>query len=104
MHSSVSNQQTKQKLTSYRLPLAVYREIAAHLRQVEGVDASLVMRPINHDPQEEFDYDQSQVALLEVTYSADISDESRQTAMSILEYYGQRYYAWQDLTETETSF
>ena len=90
---------TRQRLTYNKLPLAVYREVAAHLRQVDGVDASLIMRPIDHDPKEKFDYYQSQVAAMEVRYMTAISDANRQTAMDILEYYGQRYQPWHSLDE-----
>jgi|GEM_PF-4079888 len=54
MESSTVQGQTQQQLTSPRLPLAVYREVVAHLRQVEGVDACLIMGSTQHNPNREF--------------------------------------------------
>ena len=96
MQSSTTNQKTRQQLTSHQLPLAVYREVAAHLRQVEGVDTSLIMRSIKHDPQEKFDYYQSQVAALEISYLEDLAESDKQRVSEILDYYAQRYASWQD--------
>jgi hypothetical protein len=89
---TASNQQ---QLTCPRLPLGVYREIAAHIRQVEGVDASLISRSTNSDRQEKFDYYQSQVAALQISYGKNAT-EARQQVAEILEYYAQRYSPWQD--------
>ncbi|MBD2005684.1 MULTISPECIES: hypothetical protein [Cyanophyceae] len=69
-----------------RLPLAIYRELAAHLRQVEGVEADLI--PQNSQP---FDYHQSQVGGLWIQYVQDANPASRQQVDRILEYYSQRY-------------
>lgn len=68
------------------LPLAVYRELAAHLRQVKGVETDLMPQS-----SQEFDYSQSQVGSLSIKYcqAADLS--SRQLVDRILEYYQQRY-------------
>ena len=94
MQSPTTKQQIQQ-LTCPQLPLAVYREVAAHLRQVEGVDATLIMRPTEHDPAEKFDYYQSQVAALQIDYS-DIGESGRQQATDILNYYALRYSSWED--------
>lgn len=96
MQSSTTNQKTRRQLASHRLPLAVYREVAAHLRQVEGVDTSLIMRSIEHDPKEKFDYYQSQVAALEISYLEEITETDKQRILEILDYYAQRYAPWQD--------
>ncbi len=95
MQSSTIEQQNQQQLSCPRLPLAVYREVAAHLRQVEGVDASLILRSIDHDPTEKFDYYQSQVAALQINYLEHISEAAKQQARVILDYYAQRYYPWE---------
>ena len=87
--------QNQQQITCPRLPLGVYREIAAHIRQVEGVDASLISRPCYTESQEKFDYYQSQVAALQINY-AENATEGRQQVAKILEYYAQRYSPWQD--------
>ena len=87
--------QNQQQLTCPRLPLGVYREIAAHIRQVEGVDASLIPRPCYGESQEKFDYYQSQVAALQINYAKNAT-EARQQVAEILEYYAHRYSPWQD--------
>ena len=73
-----------------RLPLAVYREVAAHLRQVEGVEVELL-------PQEsrQFDYLQSQVGGLRVSYTAAATMVAVEHVGQILAYYGDRYGSWQ---------
>jgi hypothetical protein len=96
MQSSTKNQKTRQQLTCNRLPLAVYREVAAHLRQVTGVDTSLIMRSINHDPQEKFDYYQSQVAALEISYLEELTESDLGRVSEILDYYAQRYSPWEE--------
>jgi hypothetical protein len=96
MQSSTTSPATKQRLTCPQLPLAVYREVAAHLRQVTGVNTSLIMRSLEHDPEEKFDYYQSQVAALEINYGADIAETEKLIISEILDYYAQRYAAWED--------
>jgi hypothetical protein len=98
MQSSTTNQSTKRQLTCPQLPLAVYREVAAHLRQVAGVDTSLIMRSLDHDPQEKFDYYQSQVAAIEISYVEDIPETNKLMVSEILDYYAQRYASWQELS------
>ncbi|NJK58173.1 MAG: hypothetical protein HC939_20420 [Pleurocapsa sp. SU_5_0] len=96
MQSSTTNQKNRRQLTCHQLPLAVYREVAAHLRQVEGVETELIMRSIEHDPQEKFDYYQSQVAALEINYIEELTAADKQRVSEILDYYAQRYSSWQD--------
>ena len=84
-----------QKLTCPQLPLAVYREVAAHIRQVEGVEANPILRPIEHQPGAKFDYYQSQVAALEINYSAEVTEKDKQRVIEILDYYGKRYHPWE---------
>lgn len=96
MQSSTTNQKNRRQLTCHQLPLAVYREVAAHLRQVEGVETELIMRSIEHDPQEKFDYYQSQVAALEINYIEELAAADKQRVSEILDYYAQRYSSWQD--------
>ena len=88
----------KQRLTCSQLPLAVYREVAAHLRQVQGVDTKLIMRSIEHDPSEKFDYYQSQVAGLEINYG-EIEENAPQRVEEILAYYAQRYSPWEEINK-----
>ena len=68
------------------LPLAVYREIAAHLRQVEGVEVDLIPQS-----SQQFDYNQSQIAGLSLSWTANSSLENRQRVNQILAYYQNRY-------------
>jgi hypothetical protein len=76
------------------LPLAVYREIVAHLRQVTGVEVELL-------PQQsaKFDYLQSQVGGLRIRYTAAADRASSQRVEQILAYYGDRYGKWQAVEE-----
>ncbi|MEB3280861.1 MAG: hypothetical protein VKK42_18255 [Lyngbya sp.] len=98
MQTANSNQ-LRYQIQSPRLPLAVYREVAAHLRQVEGVKtglnpASSVCEP-SQPPQ--FDYRRSQVGSLWIEYQDDIPLASRQQVDEILAYYGDRYGTWEVL-------
>ena len=93
MQSSTAKNQ--RQLTCPQLSLGVYREIAAHIRQVESVDASLILRSTKSDRSESFDYYQSQVAALQITY-VEGKDDARQQVEEILEYYARRYSPWQD--------
>ncbi len=78
--------ETKEKIEFAGLPLAVYREIAAHLRQVEGVEVDLIPQS-----SQQFDYNQSQVGGLSLSSRANSSLESRQRVNQILAYYQNRY-------------
>ena len=71
------------------LPLAVYREIAAHVRQVEGVDAGLTSQQSDH-----FDYSQSQVGNLWIQYSTNLHPMCQEQVEKILEYYSSRFGTW----------
>lgn len=76
-----------------RLPLAVYREVAAHLRQVKGVEAGLIPQT-----SQQFDYNESQVGGLWIQY-ADASDlQGRERVNQILAYYQNRYGDWEEET------
>ncbi len=72
------------------LPLAVYREVAAHLRQVSGVSTRLIPQ---HSQQ--FDYHDSQIGGLAIEYGEDSKPVMRQQVDQILAYYGDRYGAWE---------
>ncbi|MDB9512037.1 hypothetical protein PN499_12655 [Kamptonema animale CS-326] len=78
------------KICCQKLPLAVYREVAAHLRQVEGVETGLIPQQ-----SQQFDYSQSQVAGLWVQYSEDADPEVRQQVDRILAYYSDRFGVWE---------
>ncbi|MBD2255287.1 hypothetical protein [Nostoc parmelioides] len=78
--------ETKEKVEFAGLPLAVYREIAAHLRQVEGVEVSLIPQS-----SQQFDYYQSQIDGLCIAWKATANAESRQRVQQILTHYRNRY-------------
>lgn len=78
---------TRQETLVYpQLPLAVYREVAAHLRQVEGVAAELLPQTATR-----FDYAQSQVGGLRLSYPTDLAPQAQQILEEIIDYYSQRY-------------
>ncbi len=78
------------RLRSTGLPLAVYREVVAHLCQVEGIETGLV-------PQSSqcFDYSQSQVDSLSIQHAADVDPAAQQQVEEILAYYGDRFAPWE---------
>lgn len=84
--------QVEYRLRSPRLPLAVYREVAAHLRQVEGVTAGLLPQTST-----KFDYLQSQIGGIWIRYRADALDWCQPQVEAILTYYGDRYGNWETM-------
>ena len=84
--------QVEYRLHSPRLPLAVYREVAAHLRQIDGVTTGLL-------PQTSatFDYLQSQIGGVWIRYNADAAEVCQPQIEVILTYYGDRYGNWETL-------
>ncbi|MGB8698168.1 MAG: hypothetical protein WCD18_02020 [Thermosynechococcaceae cyanobacterium] len=75
------------------LPLAVYREVAAHLRQVIGLEVEILPQTAST-----FDYELSQVGGLCLRGASELSPESQKRALEILQYYGHRFGPWQVLT------
>jgi hypothetical protein len=75
---------TQQQITYPHLPLAVYREIAAHLQQIEGVTVELL-------PQDapSFSYSQSQIKALVLTTPEELTKTQQDQIQSILDYYAQ---------------
>jgi hypothetical protein len=71
-----------------KMPLAVYREVAAHLRQV-GVEVELL-------PQTAvcFDYELSQVGGLQITGTDAVDAASQTRLLEILHYYRARFGEW----------
>ena len=84
--AQIVNLPYQERVIFSRLPLAVYREIAAHLRQIPEVQAQLC--PLETD---RFDYSQSQVGYLQLQYPNSLSPSDRQQLDSILAFYGDRY-------------
>jgi hypothetical protein len=85
LSNTIINQSTQIiKLTCDRLPLAVYREIVSHLRQINGVDAGLLPQTAT-----KFDYLQSQVGGLWLEYSP--KEDIEKKVKAILAYYENKY-------------
>ncbi|ANV85601.1 hypothetical protein AWQ21_08345 [Picosynechococcus sp. PCC 7003] len=72
------------------LPLAIYREVAAHLQQVPQVKVELELR---RSPK--FNYFHSQIGEMRLHYPADLPQGDRQQLEAILSFYAERYGAWQ---------
>jgi hypothetical protein len=80
-------------LESPGLPLAVYREIVAHLQQVNGVEAGLVSQTST-----QFDYQQSQIGHLWVRHPVDLDPALERRLQQILNYYGDRFSTWRPIS------
>jgi hypothetical protein len=72
-----------------RLPLAVYREVAAHLQQIEGIVIGF-LTPVDR----EFSYTQSQLGGLEITGADRLTPPDLVRLEQILSYYANRFEAW----------
>ncbi|NEQ45718.1 MAG: hypothetical protein F6K00_20110 [Leptolyngbya sp. SIOISBB] len=94
MTEPVPPQQVEYRFHSPRLPLAVYREVAAHLRQINGVNTGLLPQT-----SKEFDYLQSQVGGVWIRYDADAAARCQPQVEAILTYYGERYGQWETLSK-----
>ncbi len=94
--SSAVNPPPTLTLTSPHLPLAVYREVVAHLRQVTGVEAGLLPQP-----SAQFDYNQSQIGGLWIRYPQGDDFEGQPQVAQILDYYRCRFGAWQPWTASD---
>lgn len=93
----IQTEQTRQThfaLYCPHLPLAVYREVAAHLQQVTGVEVELVPQTST-----EFDYFESQTGGLRLTFNPASTADARRRVDQILAYYGDRYGNWQLTTD-----
>ncbi|MFM7427186.1 MAG: hypothetical protein ACKO7W_19665 [Elainella sp.] len=85
-----SGSATAQQIYHPSLPLAVYREVAAHLRQVEGLEVELLPQT-----SQMFDYSQSQIGGLMLRYHPETTEAARQRVEQVLAYYGERFGPWQ---------
>lgn len=73
-----------------KMPLSVYREVAAHLCQVAGVEVKLLPQTA-----QQFDYTLSQVGGLRINGDKVVAAEDKARVVEILNYYGDRFGAWQ---------
>jgi hypothetical protein len=81
---------TQSSWSSPQMPLAIYREVEAHLRQVTGVEVEVL--PQTSQP---FEYLKSQAGGLSIGYTSEADEESRRRVELILAYYGDRYAPWE---------
>jgi hypothetical protein len=88
--SPTANPNPQHSLYCPKLPLTVYREVAAHLRQVTGVEVGLFPQ---RSP--EFDYARSQVGGLWIRYTDEADAASQRRVEQILAYYADRYGDWE---------
>lgn len=80
------------KLAWPQMPLSVYREVAAHLQQVAGLQVKLLPQTST-----QFDYALSQVGGLEINL-LDVTDPALcERVQQILAYYCDRFGDWQVL-------
>jgi len=91
-HHLTSHPPGEYKICCSGLPLAVYREIAAHLRQIRGIDVELLPQPA-----QTFDYGDSQVGGLWIRYTESPDQVDYHQLEEILGYYGERHGAWQQI-------
>jgi hypothetical protein len=77
-------------VSNHQMPLAVYREIAAHLQQIEGIKVAF-LTPIGRG----FSYTESQLGGLEITGIDRLADPDRVQVEQIFSYYADRYQAWE---------
>ena len=68
----------------------MYREIAAHLRQFEGVTVSF-LTPVDR----EFSYTESQLGGLEIMGANLLSDGDKIRVDRLIDYYADRYNRWE---------
>lgn len=92
MMQTAQEKQLRYQIQCPGLPLAVYREVAAHLRQVEGVATGLIPQQ-----SQQFNYGDSQIGGLWIQYPEGFDFASRQRVDRILAYYGDRFSPWEPL-------
>lgn len=71
------------------LSLTKYREIAAHLQQVDGIKVDLISQTSSH-----FDYNQSQIEALLLSYTEDFQFKDKERVEEILNYYAEIHGDW----------
>lgn len=85
---SYSQQEEMIKIPS--LSLAVYREIAAHLQQLDGVEVEIIPQSSTS-----FSYFKSQVEGLRLSYPSTLATGEKQRLQEILNYYEKRHGQWE---------
>ncbi len=72
------------------MPLSVYREVAAHLQQIEGITVAF-LEPIDRV----FSYTESQLGGLEITGADRLVTRDQIQLDRLLSYYTDRYPRWE---------
>jgi hypothetical protein len=85
-----SENERRERIIYSNLPLAIYREVAAHLRQVSGIKTELLAQESR-----QFNYNSSQVGGLCIEYPVSLSELDRDRIASILNYYADRHGSYQ---------
>jgi hypothetical protein len=85
-----SSSLTEYRICCHGLPLAVYREVAAHLRQIDGVNAGLLPQT-----SQVFDYLASQIGGLWISYQSSPSAQTEKRVEMVLSHYGDRFGTWE---------
>jgi hypothetical protein len=80
------------KLSWPQMPLAVYREVQAHLQQVAGIEVELLPQTST-----QFNYALSQVGGLEINLLGVTELALCERVQQILTYYSDRFGPWQVL-------
>ncbi|MBD2103862.1 hypothetical protein [Leptolyngbya sp. FACHB-261] len=88
LHPKV-NPTRRYQLACEQMPLAVYREVAAHLQQVRGVQTELIWQQ-----SQTFDYQQSQIGGLWIEQPVDLDATEQRYLETILAFYQERYGLW----------
>ncbi len=78
------------KIHNHQLPLAVYREVAAHLQQLEGIAVDFLV-PNDRS----FSYTESQLGGLEISGIDRLTELELDRFNRILSYYADRYQPWE---------
>jgi hypothetical protein len=73
-----------------QMPLAVYREVAAHLQQIQGITVGF-LAPRDR----EFSYTHSQIGGLEIAGANRLTKPHRLRIEQILSYYADRFDLWE---------
>lgn len=77
-------------ICNYQMPLAVYREVAAHLQQIAGLKVAFIT-----SKDRKFSYLESQLGGLEITGVDRLAASERLLLDRILSYYANRYNPWE---------
>lgn len=75
---------------NHQLPLAVYREVAAHLQQINGITVEFLAPAARS-----FNYTESQLGGLKIDGIDRLLPSEQATLDRILNYYAARYAPWE---------